>query len=138
MIFGVSFRVHTLSNLFYMGAYQSIYLLPFYITLNYYNFDLAYILYFGSFVISSCTLTLALTSFFKDHKIAMEIIGMFFSLASFLPFMYDPNAKDSWMNFIVMAVPNSAFTIAILYKSTKAALISLAFVKIYFLIYGLV
>ena len=118
MIFGIGHRTHTLANLFYMGAYQSFFLLPFYITLNYYDFDLRYILYFGAFVISSCTLTLFLSSFFKDHKIALEIIGMLFSLSSFLPFVYEPEDGRTWLNIIIEIIPNSAFTIAILNKKT--------------------
>jgi hypothetical protein len=137
MIFGVSFRTHTLSNLFYMGAYQSFFLLPFYIVLNYYEFDLIYVLYFGSFVISSCTLTLALTSFFRDHKIALEVIGMIFSLSSFLPFMYESDKGNTWLNLIIMAIPNSSFTIAIMEKNTQSALISLALVKVYLIVYSL-
>jgi len=70
MIFGLSERCHTLSNLFYMGLYMSVFLLPFYLTLNYYEFKIEYVLIFGSFVISSLSLTLMLTSFFADHKIA--------------------------------------------------------------------
>jgi hypothetical protein len=69
-IFGLSREVYTLSNLFYMGLYLSISILPFYLTICYFNFDLVYIFYFGAFVISSLTLALALTAFFKDHKIA--------------------------------------------------------------------
>lgn len=136
MIFGVSFRVHTLSNLFYMLVYQSFFLVPFYLTLNYYKFDPAYVLDFAALVISSSTLTLALTTFFRDHKIALEVIGMLFSLGSFLPFLYD-GSEDSWLNFIVMAFPNSSFTIAILNNKPGSALISLAFVKLYLLVYSL-
>lgn len=137
MIFGVSFRVHTLSNLFYMLVYQSFFLIPFYLTLNYYNLDPAYILDFAALVISSSTLTLALTTFFRDHKIALEVIGMLFSLGSFLPFLYDASAGNTWLNFIVMAFPNSSFTIAILNNKPECALISLAFVKLYLLIYSI-
>lgn len=77
-----------------MGLYMSISILPFYLTICYFNFDLIYIFYFGSFVISTLTLALALTAFFKDHKIAQEIIGMVFSLSAFLVFFYDDSSKD--------------------------------------------
>ena len=87
-IFGLSQEVHTLGNLLYMGIYLSITILPLYLTINFFDFDLIYIFYFGSFVISTLTLALALTAFFKDHKIALEIIGMFFSLGAFLVFFY--------------------------------------------------
>jgi nitrate/nitrite transporter NarK len=43
---------------------------------------------FGSFVISSLSLAMMLTSFFTDHKIASEIIGMIFSMAAFLPLLH--------------------------------------------------
>jgi len=71
MIMGVSYKTHTLANLLYMYIYMSIILTPFYLTLNYYHFDLAYIFYFAAFVISSTTLTLMFTAFFKDQKVAL-------------------------------------------------------------------
>ena len=70
-IFGLRREVHTLANLFYMKIYLSLSILPFYLTINYFNFDLIYIFYFASFVISSLTLAMALSAFFKDHKIAL-------------------------------------------------------------------
>ena len=89
MIYGVSYKTHTLANLFYMKLYLSLTILPFFLTLNYYELYLPYILYFAAFVISSCYLTLAFTAFFKDQKVALEVIGLFYSLSSFLPFLYD-------------------------------------------------
>jgi nitrate/nitrite transporter NarK len=75
---------------------MSFFLLPFYLTLNFYEIRLAYIFNFGAFVISSCSLALMMTSFFKDHKIAAELIGICFSLGSFLPLMYKgPTALNS-------------------------------------------
>lgn len=122
-----------------MGLYLSISILPFYLTINYFNFDLIYIFYFGSFVISSLTLALALSAFFKDHKIALEIIGMFFSLGAFLVFFYDENSQNkSFVEYIAMIMPNSSFAIAVLYRNTNAALYSLIAVKVYFLVYGIV
>lgn len=98
MIFGMSHRTHTLSNLLYMLVYLSCFLLPFYLTLNYFDFRLIYIFYFAAFVISSSVLALAFTAFFKDHKIALEIIGMFFSLTAFLPFLYDNSTETyNWI-----------------------------------------
>jgi hypothetical protein len=139
MIFGMSHRTHTLSNLLYMFVYLSCFLLPFYLTINYFHFKLIYVFYFASFVISSSVLTLAFTAFFKDHKIALEIIGMFFSLSAFLPFLYDDSTETyNWTEYLAMIIPNSSFTIAILYEDTEAALLSLFFVKIYFLIYSIV
>lgn len=92
---------------------------------------------FGAFVLSTCTLALALTAFFKDHKIALEIIGMLFSLSIFLPFLYDPNNKGSFLNLLAMAMPNSSFTIAIMEDSSTSSLVSLALVKVYLLIYSI-
>jgi hypothetical protein len=71
MIFGMSHRTHTLSNLLYMFIYLSCFLFPFYLTINYFGFKFIYIFYFAAFVISSSVLALALTAFFKDHKIAL-------------------------------------------------------------------
>lgn len=71
MIMGVSYKTHTLANLLYMQIYLSVTILPFYITLNYYHFNMSYALYFAAFVISSSYLTLALAAFFKDQKIAL-------------------------------------------------------------------
>jgi len=36
IIFGLGTRCHTLSNLLYMGLYMSVFLVPFYLTLNYF------------------------------------------------------------------------------------------------------
>jgi hypothetical protein len=92
---------------------------------------------FGAFVLSTCTLALALTAFFKDHKIALEIIGMLFSLSIFLPFLYDANKSGSFLNLLVMAMPNSSFTIAIMEDSSTPSFVSLALVKVYLLIYSI-
>ena len=85
-------------------------------------------------------MTLALTAFFKDYKIANEIIGMFFSLTAFLVFFYenDPKKTLTFVDCVAMIMPNSSFTIAILYKNTQASLISLFCAKIYLLIYSMV
>ena len=88
MIFGLSHRVHTLSNLFYMGCYLSFFLLPFYLTLNYYHFHLQYVLYFGAYVISSCSLAMTMTAFFRDPIIAQEVTNLLFMMGAFLPFLY--------------------------------------------------
>jgi hypothetical protein len=98
------------------------------------------VLYFGSFVISQLTMTWALTAFFKDYKIANEMIGMFFSLTAFLIFFYEnnPDKNPTFIDYVAMVMPNSSFTIAVLYKNTKSALISLFCAKIYLLIYSIV
>ena len=70
IIFGLGTRCHTLSNLLYMGLYMSVFLVPFYLTLNYFKFELHYIGMFAAFVISSLTCSMMLTSFFTDHKLA--------------------------------------------------------------------
>jgi len=123
-----------------MGFYLSLLILPFFLTICYFNLDLIYILYFGSFVISQLTMTLALTAFFKDYKIANEIIGMFFSLTAFLVFFYENNPEKTFtfVDYVAMIMPNSSFTIAILYKNTKASLMSLFCTKIYLLVYSIV
>jgi hypothetical protein len=89
-------------------------------------------------VLSTCTLALVLTAFFRDHKIAVEVIGLFFSLTAFLSFAYDPADGNSPLNILIMAMPNSSFTIAILEDSIQPSIISLAFVKLYLLVYSLV
>jgi len=49
---------------------------------------------FAAFVISSLTCSMMLTSFFTDHKLATEVIGMFFSLSSFLALLYSGGTTD--------------------------------------------
>lgn len=120
MIQGLSHRCHTLSNLLYMGMYMSIFIFPFYLTLNLFQFSLVYIFNFAAFVISSATLAMALSSLFKDHKVALEIVGLLFSLGAFLPFFYTAgnglleSYSYTLVDYIAMIMPNSAFTIAIL------------------------
>jgi ABC-type polysaccharide/polyol phosphate transport system ATPase subunit len=138
-IFGLSREVHTLGNLFYMGAYLSVVILPFYLTLSWFDLAPRYVFCFGAFVISTCTLAMALTAFFRDHKIALELIGMLFSLSSFLIFFYDPASTDkNWVEWIAMVMPNSAFAIAIIHNNTLASLYSLVAVKVYLLVYVMV
>jgi len=139
-IFGLPHQVYTMSNLFYMGLYLSLLISPFFLTICYFDFDLRYVLYFGSFVVSQLTMTLAFTAFFNDFKIANEIIGMFFSLTAFLVFFYENNRENGYtfVDYLAMAMPNSSFTIAILYKNTKSSILSLFFAKIYLLIYSMV
>ena len=82
---------------------------------------------------------MALSAFFKDHKIALEIIGMFFSLGAFLTFFYNEESKNkSFVDYVAMIMPNSSFTIAIMYKNTTAAFYSLIGFKVYIVVYGLV
>jgi hypothetical protein len=135
-ILGVSHRTHTLANLLYLCAYMSFFLLPLFFCIAYYNPDFTLVFRFGSFVLSTCTLALALTAFFRDHKIALEVIGLLFSLSAFLPFAYDPHGGNSVLNFLVMALPNSSFVLAIMEDSSKASLVSLAMVKVYLLIFS--
>lgn len=138
MIFGVTYRVHTLSNLFYILVYNSAFLVPFYLTLNYFHLDPVYIFNFAAFVISSNALILMLTSFFSEHKVATEVIGTIFSLASFLPLLYDPNTYD-FKHYLAIFMPNSAFAIAIMTNNPdeqwKVSLTSLALTKFYMIIY---
>lgn len=137
-ILGVSHKTHTLSNLLYLCAFMSFFLLPLFLCILYYHPALffASVFKFGAFVLSTCALALALTSFFKDHKIALEVIGLAFSLAAFLPFAYDPKAGSSWLNLTVMAMPNSAFSVAVLEDTITPSLVSVALVKVYLMIYS--
>ncbi len=135
-ILGVSHRTHTLSNLLYLCCSMSFFLLPLFLSIEYYTPSFVLIFRFGAFVLSTCTLALALTAFFKDHKIAVEITGLAFSLAAFLPFLYDSKAEGSFLNFLAMAMPNSSFTIAITEDSSTPSLVSLALVKVYMLVYS--
>lgn len=43
------------------------------------------------FVVAACTMTLTISAFFKDFKIALEINGTVFSLTAFLVFGYHGN-----------------------------------------------
>lgn len=110
---GLHKKIHTLSNMFYMLVYTSVFLFPFYVMINLYGFKLVYIFNFASFVISSSFLTIALTSFFNEHKVATEIIGLLFSLGSFLPFLYEANTYD-FKHYLAILMPNSSFTLAIM------------------------
>ena len=138
MIFGLSYRSHTLCNLFYMMVYNSLFILPFYLTLNFFRLDPVYIFNFGAFVISSNTLTLMLTAFFTEHKVATEVIGTIFSLGSFLPLVYDSNSTNLY-HYLAMFFPNSAFAIAIMTKDAseqwRVSLACLSISKLYLLIY---
>lgn len=88
---GLCKKVHTLSNLFYMMVFCSVFLFPFYVVVNLYAFKIVYVWNFGCFVIASNLLAIALVCFFKEHKVAAEVIGIVFSLASFLPLVYKPD-----------------------------------------------
>ena len=142
MIAGLSYPAHTFANMTYMLVYTSFFLLPFYIILNVYEFSLIYIFYFASLVISSTTLTILLTSFFSDHKIATEVIGLLFTISALLPFMYDQ--KDHNLNYYLASfMPNSAFSLAIVgdISSTqkwKVSLMALSLSKLYMILYGLI
>lgn len=71
MILGVARGTHTFANLLYLCLFQCLFLSPLIATLFYYNPDIALLFRFAAFVGSTCTLSLALTSFFRDHKIAV-------------------------------------------------------------------
>lgn len=117
--------------------YFSFFLLPFFLTIEYFTFSFRYIFMFGSFVLSSMTLSLMLTAFFSDQKIALEIIGMLFSLSAFLPYFYK-SGDNSWLNYLIMVIPNSSFTIAILENDLTPSFVSLFLVKFYLILYSLV
>lgn len=135
---GLCKKVHTLSNMFYMMVLSSVFLLPFYIILNLYQFNIIYVFNFAAFIVSSSFLTIALTSFFTDHKVATEIIGFIFSLGSFLPFFYDANSNNL-KHYLAIFMPNSAFSIAIMSNDDserfKVSLSSLFLWKFYLLIF---
>jgi hypothetical protein len=102
-----------------MGVYLSVFLLPFYLTLNYYHFKLVYIFNFAAFVVSSSCLAMMATAFFKDLKIASEMINLMFSISSFLPLIYqggDGSGSIPYkaIDYIAMVMPNSAFSISIM------------------------
>jgi hypothetical protein len=64
---------------------------------------------------------------------------MLFSLSAFLVFFYDEQTEGySLVEYLAMIMPNSSFTIAILYKDTSASFYSLFAVKIYMVVYSLV
>ncbi len=134
-IFGLSNHMHTISNLFYMCIYLSATVLPLYLTVSWFGVELVHILYFGAFVISNCTLAMALTAFFTDHKIALELIGMCFSLSAFLVFFYQPEGPSSPSGYLALIMPNSSFAIALLYHDIRAPLYSLLAVKVYLIVY---
>lgn len=96
-----------------MLVYTSVFLFPFYVILNLYGFKLVYIFNFAAFVISSNFLTIALTSFFTEHKVATEVIGVMFSLTAFLPFVYEPT-NYNFKHYLAIIVPNSSFSLAIM------------------------
>lgn len=137
-VMGLCKKVHTLSNMLYMMIFSSVFLLPFYILLNLYEFNIIYVFNFAAFVISSSFLTMALTSFFNDHKVATEIIGFFFSVGSFLPFFYKPETYNLY-HYLAVFMPNSAFSIAIMstddserFKVSMSSLVLWKFYLIFF------
>lgn len=137
-VMGLCKKTHTLSNLLYMMVYTAVFLFPFYVVLNLYGFKIIYIFIFASFIISSSFLALALTSFFSEHKVATQVIGIFFSLASFLPFFYEPNTYNV-NHYIAMVIPNSSFSLSIMSDNDSDRLIismsSLFMWKFYLIIF---
>ena len=81
-----------------------------------------------------------LTSFFSDHKIATEIIGLLFSLSALLPFYFDPENED-YKYYLASFMPNSAFSLAIMGKITEnqkwtVSLMAISLTKLYLILYG--
>lgn len=66
-----------------MYCFTSMILCPLFFTLMYYNTNWALVYYFAAFVFSSCNLILFLISFFRDPKIATEVISMIYSISFF-------------------------------------------------------
>jgi hypothetical protein len=140
-VMGLKKLTHTLSNLFYMMVYTSVFLLPFFVVVNLYAFKIMYLFIFSGFVVSTGFLTIALTSFFSEHKVATEVIGLLYSLAAFLPFFYDANKYDVY-HYIALVVPNSSFTLASLSTNNWEGLLigvtPLSMVGFYILIFYVV
>lgn len=134
----MSKKVHTIANVLYIMVYTSAFLLPFFITLIWFEFKLVYIFNFAAFVVSSNFLTIALTSFFKEHKVATEVIGLLFSLSAFLPFAYEAE-NYNFKHYLAIIMPNSSFALSILAKNSgdsfKISLASLFMWKFYLIIF---
>lgn len=64
-------------------------LTPLFFTLMYYETNWMLVYYFAAFVVSSCNLILLLISFFRDPKIAAEVISMIYSLSFFTYYAID-------------------------------------------------
>jgi hypothetical protein len=136
MILGLSYARHFLANFLFMCAYMAFFMLPFFITLCVYDFRLFYIFSFSVFIVCSTMMTISLTALFKDHKIALEIIGIIFSLSSFLVFLYEKdNQNQAIVNLIAIIMPNSAFTISLYLNSSDSSIANLFIIPFLLILY---
>lgn len=110
-----------LGNLLYMYCYTSMLLTPLFFTLVYTNpgETMGYIYYFACFVVSSCNFALAMLTFFRDPKIATEVIGMLCSIALFAAYsvnLQNPNCK--WVLMHSLGLPLHAAATAQLFSGS--------------------
>ena len=122
---------------------MSFFLLPFYLTLNYFKFDLKYIGVFAAFVISTMSCAMMMSAFFTDQKLATEFISTLFSLSGFLVLMYSGGVVQengettySLTDYLAMFFPNSSFAIAVMYDTPRVSLYSISIVKLYLIVYS--
>lgn len=86
IVLGMSKSGYILGNVLYMYCYTSMILTPVFFTFMWFDFNLTYVYYFACFVTSNCNLTLLMISFFKDSKIAAEVISMMSFISLFAYF----------------------------------------------------
>lgn len=89
LVLGLSRSGYILGNLMYMYCFTSMILTPVFITMMYYEANWRLVFYFAAFVLSSCNLILLLISFFRDPKIATEVISMIYSISFFSYYSID-------------------------------------------------
>lgn len=84
-VLGLSQTGYLLGNVLYMYCFTSMLLTPVFFTLVWWSPADAphYVYCFACFVVSSCNFILAMLTFFRDPKIATEVIGMICSITLF-------------------------------------------------------
>jgi hypothetical protein len=85
IVLGLSKHGYIFGNLLYMYCFTSMLLTPVFFTFVYFNPQetFGFVYYFACFVVGSCNFTLALLTFFRDPKIATEVVGMVCSISLF-------------------------------------------------------
>jgi hypothetical protein len=95
IVLGMSKTGYILGNLLYMYFFTSMILTPVFLTFMYFQVNLSFVYYFAAFTLASCNFILALLTFFKDPKIATEVIGMICSISLFIYYSIDMNQLNS-------------------------------------------
>ncbi len=89
IVLGLSWQGYLIGNLLYMYVFTSAVLTPVFLFLMYFTWNWTLVYYFAAFVLCQSNLHLALLTFFKDPKIASEIISMLLNISFFAYYAVD-------------------------------------------------